>query len=1324
MAISRFNPDQINSKSIDGTKLVDDITLGGGLKLTTSLTNLTGSYTSSINLNNGIAITSNGPSYINGSKVGIRTASPDANYDVTIAGNTYISGNLNVSGSLNYTSSETVQITDNILLLNSNWTTAASEDAGLEVERGTYTNAKLTWNETNNYWTISNPADDAGAYSSYRIVDQNYGDGRYMAIGNTSFSGALTIATTTDEIMTLKQTGGGWNYLGFYSDKVTPGTWVRKAYIGMGSDDTIFAIKAEDTNGYISLNNNVTITGNITLSTANATVDGVDISAHAANATAHHSNANDPSTSEKAALAGTSGTPGSTNKYVTDSDSRMTNKRDPNTHGDSAHNTLSYFKKITDGAATPTEKSAGGTNNNIKFAASGASSVAISGDTSYDAIVTYTSVNNYLTSVSGTAGGTITFKQSGLSDITWDSSHTHAYLPLAGGTVTGNAALQGTTTFGSNGKVSADDTGITFDNKQGTTNAYPSAKRGFSWSLTSDKASMYAMEKASDSVDYVFAIGDNLNQTDRYVWKAISWTGHHADYEMLEMSPGNATISRQRIETNGSLTLKVPQLGKVYRGSRVDSQQAMQQTTIVRNDGDYFDPNLNGSTLTLSVDCSGYNRTDVSEYLVKIKTGGATQNTYCWGRSVYVAQSTASSSGWTGYNINASTSWVDLGDGIKIQFNATTGGVADETFGFTVLPGGGITVEGNYNSVFNGPVGIKTSSPSKELEVTGTIKINDTGVSPNKFILGDDNVYLIRDDSKVATASGFLTSSRLYFTSALKTAFDTSLYRSNTGLLETPNSLLVGTKLGVGTATATVPSTYTLTVSGSSYLDAASAATYNKVTITAPANGSTLTIADAKTLTVSNTITLSAAKDSVTLNINNGGTLGSAAFTDTTAYEPAIANGAANVVLGMNSAANSKEWKAISIGTSGTAPAVDLSTAGKIVINIPAASTTSVTAGTISKSDYDAFNAKQSALTFSSGIVNTSGTVTPSYGTAANTICQGNDSRLSDSRTPKAHTLVDTTGHTVSGLTAGQVLRASGATTYAFAQLNHGDLGSVSADQHHAQVHDINGTDHSGTPLKVGKGGTGLTAVTAGYIPFGSTADALNTSSNLFWDTANNRLGIGTSSPANKVEIIGTTGSEELMLASNSDGTGARHGIAFRGSTTNVEARIKSGNFGSYYGGLIFEVHTDIAASTATVQALIIDNNKKATFAGAVDCGNISTSGNITLSTTNATVDGRDVSADGAKVDTLETIRSKRGRAAIVTSAAIAQDTATTLSTLGISGLSWDASKSIVLVNVEGSLQVQDVDVNNQFDYSISSTDTITFHYDIPVSSVIEIIVL
>ncbi|MCQ4575230.1 MAG: hypothetical protein NOU37_08295 [Candidatus Brocadiales bacterium] len=52
---------------------------------------------------------------------------------------------------------------------------------------------------------------------------------------------------------------------------------------------------------------------------------------------ATHSNANDPASDEKAALAGTSGTPSGTNKYVTDSDSRMTDSRTPTTHGSGAH---------------------------------------------------------------------------------------------------------------------------------------------------------------------------------------------------------------------------------------------------------------------------------------------------------------------------------------------------------------------------------------------------------------------------------------------------------------------------------------------------------------------------------------------------------------------------------------------------------------------------------------------------------------------------------------------------------------------------------------------------------------------------------------------------------------------------------------------------------------------------------------------------------------------------------------------------------------------------------------------------------------------------
>lgn len=57
-------------------------------------------------------------------------------------------------------------------------------------------------------------------------------------------------------------------------------------------------------------------------------------------ATDHHSNANDPTSGEKAALAGTNGTPSSSNKYVTNSDSRLTNSRTPVSHGNSLHSDI------------------------------------------------------------------------------------------------------------------------------------------------------------------------------------------------------------------------------------------------------------------------------------------------------------------------------------------------------------------------------------------------------------------------------------------------------------------------------------------------------------------------------------------------------------------------------------------------------------------------------------------------------------------------------------------------------------------------------------------------------------------------------------------------------------------------------------------------------------------------------------------------------------------------------------------------------------------------------------------------------------------------
>ena len=64
--------------------------------------------------------------------------------------------------------------------------------------------------------------------------------------------------------------------------------------------------------------------------------------------------------------------------------------------------------------------------------------------------------------------------------------------------------------------------------------------------------------------------------------------------------------------------------------------------------------------------------------------------------------------------------------------------------------------------------------------------------------------------------------------------------------------------------------------------------------------------------------------------------------------------------------------------------------------------------------------------------------------TAHGGIVASTDARLTDARTPLAHALIDTTGHTASGLTTGNFLKATGATTYGFAAhgLTYSDVGA------------------------------------------------------------------------------------------------------------------------------------------------------------------------------------------------------------------------------------------------------------------------------------------
>jgi len=70
--------------------------------------------------------------------------------------NLIVSGNLTVSGTSTTINTETINLADNIITLNSNATGTPSEDAGIEVNRGTSAVVALIWDEANDVWSFTN----------------------------------------------------------------------------------------------------------------------------------------------------------------------------------------------------------------------------------------------------------------------------------------------------------------------------------------------------------------------------------------------------------------------------------------------------------------------------------------------------------------------------------------------------------------------------------------------------------------------------------------------------------------------------------------------------------------------------------------------------------------------------------------------------------------------------------------------------------------------------------------------------------------------------------------------------------------------------------------------------------------------------------------------------------------------------------------------------------------------------------------------------------------------------------------------------------------
>lgn len=198
--------------------------------------------------------------------------------------NATISGDLTVSGTTTTVNSETINLADNKILLNSNatGTPTSTQDVGIEVERGNAANKSFIWDESSDKWSIGSETFVAGTVeadltgdvtgtvsdvSNHNTDDISEGSsnlyhttararGAISASGGISYNSSTGVISTdssgTIDTSTLQLTGGAQNWS---FEVQTSSNILVVRYNGNG----LFRI---DTNGNVTAKGDITAFGN------------------------------------------------------------------------------------------------------------------------------------------------------------------------------------------------------------------------------------------------------------------------------------------------------------------------------------------------------------------------------------------------------------------------------------------------------------------------------------------------------------------------------------------------------------------------------------------------------------------------------------------------------------------------------------------------------------------------------------------------------------------------------------------------------------------------------------------------------------------------------------------------------------------------------------------------------------------------------------------------------------------------------------------------------------------------------------------------------
>ena len=185
VATDMIADDAVTSAKIADTTIVtgnianEAVTLGKiqNIANNTVLGNVSGSSANAIELsatqlrtlinvenNADVTDTANVKTALNADMGGNFTIGNQSDDTATFSGHLTVGGNLTVSGTTTTVNSNTVNIGDSIITLNSDATGSASEDAGIEVERGDDANKTLIWDESAGRWTVGSETFVAGTF--------------------------------------------------------------------------------------------------------------------------------------------------------------------------------------------------------------------------------------------------------------------------------------------------------------------------------------------------------------------------------------------------------------------------------------------------------------------------------------------------------------------------------------------------------------------------------------------------------------------------------------------------------------------------------------------------------------------------------------------------------------------------------------------------------------------------------------------------------------------------------------------------------------------------------------------------------------------------------------------------------------------------------------------------------------------------------------------------------------------------------------------------------------------------------------------------------